>query len=186
MKSALTGHCHTNDGAQTAIHKNSSTFPQLNVSERTEPRVSQLNGDRATESGLTTQVLLLKSLESNGDRRNHLSSWGKNVERRLAFVSEGPHEQKHGGPGFWTFRRSDLWIGPLRWAHLAPASVHASLSCHTPGIEGAGVICDWPACTPDCRWSRSAAPGNTADKLRTNDRHYCFIDIDVLFIQIRS
>ena len=31
-------------------------------------------GDRATENGLTTQVLLLKSLESNGDKRNYLSS----------------------------------------------------------------------------------------------------------------
>ena len=70
--------------------KGSPTFPQLHVSERTEPRVSQLNGNRETESDLTTQVLLLKSLEINGDRRNHLSSWEKNVERRLAAVSERP------------------------------------------------------------------------------------------------
>ena len=162
------------DGNQTKKVTGSPTFPQLHVSERTESRVSQLNGDRPTESGLTTQVLLLKSLEINGDRRNHLSSWEENVERRLA----DPHEQKHGGPGFWTIRRSDLWIGPLRWAHLASfsGSVHASLSSHRQGIQGAGVNRDWPACTPDCRRSRSAAPGNTADKLRT-DTHYCFIDI---------
>ena len=67
------GNCKM-DGKMQSNKKGSPTFPQLHVSERTEPRVSQLNGDHATESGLTTQVLLLKSLESNGDRRNYLSS----------------------------------------------------------------------------------------------------------------
>ena len=76
---------------------------------------------------LTTQVLLLKSLESNGDRRNYLSSWEENVERRLAVVSEGPTclsrntevlDSGHSG------RRSDLWIGPLRWTHLASFPQH--------------------------------------------------------------
>ena len=67
------GNCKM-DGKMQSNKKGSPTFPQLHVSERTEPRVSQLNGDQATESGLTTQVLLLKSLESNGDRRNYLSS----------------------------------------------------------------------------------------------------------------
>ena len=53
---------------------NKKRLSDLHVFEQTEPRVSQLNGDHATESGLTTQVLLLKSLESNCDRRNYLSS----------------------------------------------------------------------------------------------------------------
>ena len=88
------GNCKM-DGKMQSNKKGSPTFPQLHVSERTEPRVSQLNGDHATESGLTTQVLILKSLESNGDRRNYLSSWEENVELRLAVVSEGPAESRN-------------------------------------------------------------------------------------------
>ena len=110
--------------------KGSPTFPHLHVSERTEPRVSQLNGDHATESGLTTQVLLLKSLESNGDRRNYLSSWEENVERRLTVVSEGPARAETRRSRILDNQAICLWIGPLRWAYLASssASVHASHS----------------------------------------------------------
>ena len=133
MKGALTGHCHTNDGAQTAIQQKRLS-KRLSTSDL--PAASRLwtNGTprQSTEWRLRDRKLFnhsisaLESLESNGDRRNYLSSWEENVERRLAVVSEGPASAETRSPGFWTFRRSDLWIGPLRWAHLASssASVH--------------------------------------------------------------
>ena len=128
------GNCKM-DGKMQSNKKGSPTFPQLHVSERTEPRVSQLNGDHATESGLTTQVLILKSLESNGDRRNYLSSWEENVELRLAVVSEGPARAETRRSKILDIQAICLWIGPLRWAYLASSSssVHASLSSHRPG-----------------------------------------------------
>ena len=77
----------------------------------------------ATESGLTTQALLLERFdwpESNGGAvRNYLSSWGENVGWRLAVVPARRicrDEEEHSSRGFWIFRRSALWIElePLR------------------------------------------------------------------------
>ena len=157
--------------------KGSPTFLQLHVSERREPRVSQLNGDHATESGLTTQVPLLKSLESNGDRRNYLSSWEENVERRLAVVSEGPARAETRRSRILDIQAICLCIGPLRWAYLASssASVRASLSSHRPGSGCQPRLDSLHARLPSISECSAA---NTADKVRTNDTHYCFIDID--------
>ena len=77
----------------------------------------------ATESGKTTQQVSSSSpwkiwLESNGGAvRNYLSSWGENVGWRLAVVPARRicrDEEEHSSRGFWIFRRSALWIEPLR------------------------------------------------------------------------
>ena len=109
---------------------------------------------------------------------------------RLAVVSEGPAEtpaytEVRSSPGFWTFRRSDLWAAAMSqtvWmsindAHLASHLQRASTLRWAPTRRGAGVNRDWLARMPDRPRSRSAAPGNAADKMRT-DRHYSFISID--------
>ena len=113
-----------------------SDLPAASRLRTKEPRIRQLIGDRATESGLTTQVLLLKSLESNGDRRNYLSSWEENVERRLAVVSEGPAETRRSRildiQAIWSLDRSRT-AAMSSPGFSALASVHASLSSHTQG-----------------------------------------------------
>ena len=163
-------------------NKNGSpTFLQLHASNRTEPHINQ-NGDHATESSLTTQVLLLKSLESNGDRRNYLSSWGENVERRLAVVSEG-------------IRRSDLWIGATAmsepvWmlidnAHLASQLQWASTLRWAPTPQGVGVNRDWLACTPDHPPISECSAGKHMRPISCEQtgRQYCFIDIDFPWVR---
>ena len=66
---------------------------------------------RATTSGLTTQVLLLKKLSFflRGER------W---VRARCRFRRIRRNTEVRFSPGFWAFRRSDLWIGPLRMTML--------------------------------------------------------------------
>ena len=144
--------------------KGSPTFPQLRL--WTNGSVSQLNGDRATESGLTTQVLLLKSLESNGDRRNYLSSWEENVERRLTVVSEGPAwaETRRSRildiHAIWSLDRAAAMSSPGFFFSERPRFVELP---HRPGIIGSGcqprLASLHAKVTPDCRRSRSAAPG---------------------------
>ena len=85
---------------------------------------------------LTTQVLLLKSLESNGDRRNYLSSWEENVLGRLAVVSEGLAEtlmsRIQNIQAIWSLDepRAAAMSSP---GFSALVSIHASSSSHTPG-----------------------------------------------------
>ena len=101
-----------------------------------EKGYSQLNGDRATEGALTTQVLLLKSLESNGDRKNFLSSWEEIVERWLAVNSERPAETQMSRildiQAIWSLDTPGVAaMSSPGFSTLAIASVHASLSSHS-------------------------------------------------------
>ena len=115
MKSALTGRCHSNDGAQTAIQ-------QKRLSDL--PAASRLwtNGTprQSTEWRPRDRKWFKKSLESNGDRRNYLSHWEENVERRLAVVSEGPARAETRRSRILDIQAIclRLWIGPLRWAYV--------------------------------------------------------------------
>ena len=99
MKSALTGHCHTNDGAQTAVQqKRLSDLPAVHVSERTEPLVSQLNGDRATETvkwfNNSSSALEVWKAMATGETIFLLERRTLN-DGSLSFPKD-PQEQKHG------------------------------------------------------------------------------------------
>ena len=181
----------TMEHRRQANKKGSPTFLQLYASERTEPHVSR-TGDRTTESGLTTQVLLLKSLESKTGEILFL------LERRTlsdGLLSIPKDPKKHGGTIFsrilgilgaiWSLDRATAMSEPV-WmsiddAHLASQLQRASTIRWAPTRQGAGVNCDWLACTPDCPRPRSAAPGNASGRYircEQADRQCYVIDIE--------
>ena len=74
--------------------KSAKLWPCASLPSIHDMRVRVKMANRSTESGITTLALLLKRLESNGDKRNYLSSWEENVERRPGVVSKGSAETR--------------------------------------------------------------------------------------------
>ena len=188
MKSALTGRSHTNDGAQTAIQqKRLSDLPAASrLWTNGTPRQSTEWRPRGRKWFINHSS---SALEMSGKqwRQEELSfflrgeRWATARCRfRRTRKSRNTEVQDSGQSG-----DLPLDIGPLRWAYLASssASVHASLSSHRPGSGCQPRLDSLHARLPSISECSAA---NTADKVRTNDTHYCFIDIDYFWLIVLS
>ena len=98
-----------------------------------------------TESGKTTQALSLKGLTGKQWRQAEKLSLFLRGERRLTARCSSRricrHKEDHSSRGFWNFRRSALWIEPLRClSKLANADWRCSRGIFFDKYDCAGFI----------------------------------------------
>ena len=161
--SALTGRCHTNGGAQTAIQqKRLSDLPASSrLWKNGTPRQSTEWRPRDRKWFNHSSSALEKS--GKQWRQEELSfflrgeRWATaHCRFRRTRKSRNTEVQDSGQSGDLPLDRAAAMSLPGFFFSERPR--FAQLRTLPTAGQGAGVNRDWTACTPDCRRSRSAAP----------------------------